>query len=257
MTAGLLGTDADSVHSRTWRYTVIHARIGAATGILFSVATIVGNEMSNSGNAPGDSATVALANIRRAHGAVNHAGTALEIVGFIAFAFFAAYLYRCLRRGEGANGWLAGAALITAAADLGVKLGSGASLVAAYAHPADLSASVAGTLTDLNNAAFVITGLTMAGFVLSVSLSAHGSRTLPRTLTWIGLVLGVLGLVTPNAAIMNPNDYNPLPYLLSLFWITAVAIARLVKDGRGGEDDSAPRVLLGAQTSPSGGVPRR
>jgi hypothetical protein len=228
-----------------------YARIGAATGILFSLATIAGNEMSNSGNAPGDSATVALANIRRAHSVVNHAGTTLEIVGFIAFAFFAAYLYHSLRRGEGDNGWMAGAALVAAAADLGVKLGSGASLVAAYAHPDDLSAGLAGTLIDLNNAAFLITGLTMAGFVLAVSLSAHGSRTLPRTLTWIGLVLGVLGLVTPNAAIMNPDSYNPLPYLLSLLWIVAVAVARMVKEGRELREVSAQRALVEAQNSPS------
>ena len=216
-----------------------YARIGATTGILFSLATIAGNEMSNSGDAPGDSATVALANIRRAHSALNHAGTALEIVGFIAFAFFAAYLYRALRRGEGDRGWIAGAVLVSAAADLAVKLGSGAALVAAYAHPADLSASLAGVLVDLNNAAFVITGLTMAGFVLAVSLSAQATRTLPRTLTWIGLVLGVLGLVTPNLAIMNPDNYNPLPYLVSLLWIVAVAVARVVKEGHDSRADSA------------------
>ena len=41
--------------------------LGAAAGLLFTVGTIAGNEMADSGDASGDSASVALANIRSAY----------------------------------------------------------------------------------------------------------------------------------------------------------------------------------------------
>ena len=204
------------------------ARWGAAAGVFFAVATIVGNELANKGDAAGDGAATALANVRRHHGLLNHLGIGLEILGFIALMFFAGYLYRILRRGEGQTGWLAATALIAAAADLGVKLGSGASLAAAYYHPADLTPEMARMLLDLNDAAFVITGITMAAFVLAVSASAYASRVLPRTLVWLGVALGVLGLASPILSLLDPSGYNPLPYLVALLWVAAVGIARVV-----------------------------
>ncbi len=209
-------------------------RLGAAAGLVFTVFTIAGNEMSDRGNASGDSAATALANIQRAQSLTNHLGIAVEILGFIAMMFFAAYLYRVLRSAEGSDGWLAATVLITAAADLGIKLGSGAPLAAAYYHKADLTPDLARTLVDLNNAGFVITGLTMAAFVLAVSFSAYRSRALPRTLTWIGVVLGTLGLATPLVGITDPANYNPLPYLISLLWVAAICVARIVRETRQG-----------------------
>ena len=207
-------------------------RFGAATGLFFVLATIIGNEMANSGDAHGDTAATALANIRRAHSLTNHLGLWLEMLGFLAFILFASYLYRVLRRAEGSDGWLASAALIAAAADLAVKLGSGASLIAANYHPDTLTPDLARTLVDLNDAAFIIAGLTMAAFALTVAASAYASRSLPRTLAWIGLVIGTLGLVTPILGFTDPSNYNPLPYLGALLWIAAVSIARIVTDTR-------------------------
>ncbi len=215
-------------------------RVGAATGVLFTAGTVLGNDLYNRGDAAGDSATTALDNLRRTHTALNHTGLALEVLGFLAFAFFAGYLYRVLRRGEGSDGWLAGVALVAAGADLGVKLGSGAALVAANSHPALLTAELARTLVDLNNGAFVVTGLTMATFVLASCASALGTRALPRTLAWIGLVLGVLGVLTPILGFTDPDGYNPLPYLLSVLWIGAVGIARIVAETRGRSTHPSP-----------------
>ena len=209
-------------------------RFGAATGLFFVVATMVGNEMADSGNASGDSAATALANIRRTQSLTNHLGLWLEILGFVAFMWFAGYLYRVLRRAEGPQGWLAAAALIAAAADLGVKLGSGAALVAANYHPAELTPDLARLLVNLNDAAFIVAGLTMAAFAATVAASAYATRSLPRPLAWIGLVIGVLGLATPILGFTDPNNYNPLPYLVALLWIAAVSIARIIVDARSG-----------------------
>jgi Domain of unknown function (DUF4386) len=221
---------------------------GAATGLFFVVATIVGNEMAGSGNTAGDSAATALANIRRTHSLTNHLGLWLEILGFVAFMWFAGYLYRVLRRAEGPQDWLAAAALIAAAADLGIKLGSGATLVAANYHPAELTPDLAHLLVNLNDAAFIVAGLTMAAFVVTVAASAYGTRALPRTFAWIGLVIGVLGLATPILGFTDPKNYNPLPYLAALLWIAAVSIARIVVDarGRGSVTSQDETVAIGA-----------
>lgn len=205
-------------------------RLGAIAGLIFMTATIAGNAMADSGDAAGSSAAVALANFRRTHGLLNHLGTAIEIAGFIAFMFFAGYLYRVLRGSERRDDWLAAPVLITAAADVSVKLGSGAALAAAQFHPAALTPALAQVLVDLNNGAFVITGLTMAGFLLAVSAGGYRSRVLPRTLVWIGIVLGALGLVTPTPGLSDPVNYNPLPYLMSLLWIAAVSVTRIVRE---------------------------
>ena len=128
---------ASSVHEgrSPWR-----TDLGAAAGLVFTVVTIAGNEMANPATRPATAAATALANIQRVHGVTNHVGMALELLGFVALMFFAGYLYRVLRRGEGPDGWLAATVLVAAAADLGVKLGSGAALAAAYAHRAELDA---------------------------------------------------------------------------------------------------------------------
>ncbi len=208
-------------------------RLGAAAALVFTVCTIAGNELADSGQAAGDSPATALANIQRVPGLANQLGIALELLGFIALMFFAGYLYRVLRSAERENGgWLAATVLVAAATDLGVKLGSGAALAAAYAHKAELTPEIARALVDLNNGAFVITGLTMAAFVLAASLSALGSRALPRALAWIGIVLGGLGLVTPILGVTDPTNYNPLPYLVSLLWIAAVGLSRIVRETR-------------------------
>jgi hypothetical protein len=114
-------------------------RLGAAAGLIFTVFSVVGNEMANSGDAAGDSAATALHNIQRVHGVVNQVGLAVELLGFVALMFFVGYLYRVLRNAEGKDGWLGATVLITVAADLGVKLGSGAALAAAYSRNADLT----------------------------------------------------------------------------------------------------------------------
>lgn len=223
-------------------------RSGAAAGLVFTVFTIAGNELANRGDAAGDDAGTALANIQRVHGVANHVGTAVELLGFVAFMFFAGYLYRVLRQAEGRTGWLAATVLLTAAVDLAVKLGSGAALVAAYAHPGQLTPELARVLVDLNDGAFVVTGLTMAAFVLATSASGYPGRALPRALVWVGFALGGLGLLTPILGVTDPGGYNPLPYLVSLLWIAALSVLRVVRETRSravGSDVPATAVPVG------------
>jgi hypothetical protein len=87
----------------------------------------------------------------------------------------------------------------------------------------------------------------MATFVLAVSFSAYRSRALPRTLVWIGIILGALGLATPIMGFTDPVNYNPLPYLAALLWIAAIGVARMV-----GETKSRRTVIPDAATGMTG-----
>jgi hypothetical protein len=209
-----------------------HGRWGAAMGLFFVVATVAGNEMSNSGDSPHTDAASILANVRRAHSAINEIGLSLELLGFAALLFFAAYLYRLLRNGEGSDGWLAGSVLIAASLDLAIKVGSGAPLAAVYAGRATLTPELARTLININTGGFILTGFSSAVFVLAAVTAAWSSRVLPRGWCWAGLVIAVLGLITPMLALYHPASYVPVPYLLILLWMAGVAIARFVAEGR-------------------------
>ena len=77
--------------------------VPAAAGALFVIATGVGNGLANSG-ATGD----ALVDAGRAVTLVYGLGVALEVLGFVAFAFFAAWLVGyLLRREVGGGRWRA------------------------------------------------------------------------------------------------------------------------------------------------------
>lgn len=207
-----------------------HGRLGAAMGLLFTVGTIAGNTMSNSGDSPQTDAESILANVRRTHTPINAIGLGIELLGFAALLFFAAYLYRILRRGEGRDGWLAGSVLIAASIDLSIKIGSGAPLAAANTDKAGLTPDLARTLIDLNTGGFILTGFAAAVFVLATVASAWTSRALPRGLCWAGMIIAIPGLVTPMFGVYHPADYVPIPYLLTLVWIGAVAVTRLIAE---------------------------
>jgi hypothetical protein len=133
-------------------------------------------------------------------------------------------LYRCLRRAEPADGWLAGVATTAGTVMIAVKLGSATFEIAARYHSATVSAATAGTLHNLGDGAFVISGLFAAIFVLAASLSALGSAALPRWAAGAGVVIGVAGLVTPTVALRDPSSYVPIPWLLATLWMAVVGV---------------------------------
>jgi hypothetical protein len=199
----------------------------AAGGAFFVLAGGVGNALANSG-ATGDP----LVDAGRAVTAIYAAGVALEVLAFVAFAFFAAWLVVYLRRYETGGGSLAGTAGIAAAVTLAIKLGSAAPVIAAHQRPGLLTADLARTLEDLNGGAFVISGLTFALFVLAAAASAISGRALPRWLGWTGVVVGAAGLVTPIIGIVDPADYNPVPFMLCVQWTLVVSVLLTVRVAR-------------------------
>jgi hypothetical protein len=97
----------------------------AVGGTFFVIATGVGHALANAG-ATGD----ALIDARRSITVVYGIGVALEVLGFVALTFFAAWLVVYLRGRELGGGPLAGAAGMAAAVTLAIKLGSAAPVIA-------------------------------------------------------------------------------------------------------------------------------
>jgi hypothetical protein len=199
-------------------------RWGALGGTIFFLAAMIGSQLALAGLSDGTDDASALADLRHPLTLGNQFGFVLEVVGLSCLFFFLGALYRILRRAEASDGWLADVALIAGTVMIAVKLGSATFGIAERYHPATISAATAGTLHNLGDGAFVISGLLAAIFVLAASLSALGSGVLPRWAGWAGVAIGAAGFVTPSLAFHHPASYVPIPWLLAIGWMAVVGI---------------------------------
>src|SRR5262249_45192189 len=141
----------------------IRDRIGAATGAVFVVLIMVGNQMSSGG--PSDSAHPTGEQVLRdvahqASSATFTTGFVLEGLGFAAFIVFLGYLAGALRdRARGPSGIAAVTAIASGAVMLAVKLGSAAPLGVLAIDHGHISPQFAQVLNDMSGVAFVISWL--------------------------------------------------------------------------------------------------
>lgn len=226
-------------------------RWGALAGTAYVVLIMVGNAMNVSGESGRTDAARILADVQNQANAVNQAGLVLELLGFVAYLFFLGALYRAMRTAEGAHGWLSDAAFGAGLCAVAVKIASAAPMMAASYRRDELSPELARTLVDLGGAAFILSGLLTAVFVLAAASSAHASGLLPHWLTRSGIVVSVVGFVTPLVGAVSPSDYVPVPFLLCLVWVavTGIVLARrpLVTARRDDSSGSAARSTAAAR----------
>jgi hypothetical protein len=206
-------------------------RFAAATGAIYVVLTMVGSGLATGNGDPQDGATI-LAHLRHGRSLTETIGVTMEILGFAVFLAFLGYLYRVLRRAEGAEGWGAAVAFGAGLVTMAVKLATSASGVAARLHLGQLDAALARTLNDLGSAGFVVSGYLYGVFVLAAAGSAFASRALPRWLTLSGLVVGVLTIAAGTAGILDPVGYVPVPFLLCLAWVLVTSIVLTLRGSR-------------------------
>jgi hypothetical protein len=177
-------------------------RIAAASGAIYVILIMIGSGMATGNGDPQDGPTI-LAHLRQGRSAAETAGVLMEVLSFAALLVFLGYLYRVLRRAEGAQ--------------------------ASQLHPNQLTPDLARTLNDLGGAGFVISGYLFGIFVAVAAGSAVASRGLPRWLSISGLVIGVLTLAAGAAGILEPSGYVPVPYLLCLAWVLVTSIVLAVR----------------------------
>jgi hypothetical protein len=200
-------------------------RVGGAAGIAFVVLALAGNTLAGGGvpvDAPAAEHAAELA--RRTADGAWRAGVALELVAFLALLVFSAALARRIRMvepQEASTGLVVLSAGVLLAA---VKLGSGAAVLAADSRAGHLDGELARLLADLNGAAFALSFVPLGLLLLAAAVGALVHGALPRTLGWVGAVVGVL-LVAATA--VAGADAVPIPFLLALLWLVATGVVML------------------------------
>lgn len=187
------------------------------SAMLAALGPLVGNGIYAGPNGAGEQQ---LASLRDGLPTAGYVGLTLEIIGFIALCVVVACLVAALARRSpvaAATTGVAGAAMVA------VKLGSAAFVMTAY-HLADsLNATEADVLITLNGMAFVLSGL-----LLSLSFGAAGLGLLrtsaPRWVGRVPAVLGPLGVAAALVGVADPDAYVPIPFLLLLLWMIALAL---------------------------------
>jgi hypothetical protein len=216
-------------------------RFAAATGAIYVALIMVGSGLATGNGDPQDGPAI-LAHLRHGRTLTETVGVTMEVLGFAVFLVFLGYLYRLLRRAEGAEGWGAAVALGAGLVTSAVKLGSATAMLASEAHPGQLTPDLARTLNDIGSGGFVISGYLYGIFTLAAAGSALASRALPRWLTISGLVAGVLTVAAGTAGILDPIGYVPVPFLLCLAWVLVTSIVLAVR-GRRPVDAAADRTV--------------
>jgi hypothetical protein len=218
---------------------VLARRAAALSGPSFVVLVLAGNSLTEtvateSGAGAGQEALATFA--AKDGDPVVAVGTAMELLGFVLLAVFAAYLVDLLRRRVALRA--AGVmALVSVGWMLAVKLGSAAAYVAGLARHEELTPEVALALVEINNAAFVLGWLPWALFVGAAALSLRQARALGRVGLGVGLVAATLGTAAAVVGVVAPDHANPLPFLLGLVWVLVVGV-RLAFLERGSDQAS-------------------
>lgn len=203
--------------------------IAAASGAAAVVLMLAGNSVfAGAGEDPTGEQVIAA--YSAAEAGTRTLGIGLELAGFVAFAFFVAYLHRILRATAGAVGWRATVALIGGVLFLAVKVASGSALVALAGNGAALGPDLALLLLALNDGAFVMGWLALGLFLTGTAAAALPARALPRTMSVAGLVIGIAAVAATATLGAGPGV---LTFLLSLLWIVATSSVLTRRELRG------------------------
>ena len=200
-------------------------RIGAGCGAAYVLLVLVGNQMSSgSSTDPHPSGAKDLAQFAATPTAGQTVGFILELLGFLAFVPFVAWLVHALRQRGGPAPWLGAAAGGFGLLLLAVKMSSAMPIVAGRLDHAELSPTMARVLSDMNGAAFVFTFLPYGMFLALAGAAFLATGFLGRIAGWSGVVIGALMVLATMATHADPINTNVMPFLLGLIWLLVIGI---------------------------------
>lgn len=192
------------------------------SALLASLGPLVGNALYAG---PGTDGDKILAEAQDGLPAIAYVAFPLELIGFGALAVLIAWLVVFLFERApiaAVTTALAGSAMIA------VKVGSAAPWMVVNSIPEKLDPGTAEALISMNDQSFVV-----SGFLLCLAFLAAGIGLLetdfPRWLSWWATIAGGLGAVAGIVGIVRPEAYVPIPFLLLLVWMIAVAIATVMR----------------------------
>lgn len=210
--------DADDVESLPMN----RHRTLIVSALLASLGPLVGNGLYAG---PVDSGEAVLSAHRDGLPMIGYVAYALELLGLTAlavlFAWLVVFLLERAPVAAAATG-IAGSAMIA------VKLASAAPMMTLHSVPDTLDPATAEALMSLNDQSFVI-----AGFLMSLAFLAAGlgllTSNFPSWLAWWATVAGGLGVLAGGVGVTRPEAYVPIPFLLLLVWMIAVALSTVMR----------------------------
>ncbi|HET7688995.1 MAG TPA: hypothetical protein VFK41_01340 [Nocardioidaceae bacterium] len=145
---------------------------------------------------------------------------ALEIAGFLAAIVLLGILSVRLRDRAPVA---AVVTAIAAAAATAVKLATVAPVMVAYRDAEALGADLVDALVAIGGMGFVLYGLLLSTALCAVGVGLLRTET-SRWLAWWPAVAGALGVVAGGVGVAAPDSYVPIPFLLLLLWMIALAV---------------------------------
>lgn len=217
-------------------FTTVRDRIGAATGALFVVLTLIGNQISMSGtdqSAHPTGASVLKDAAYESGSTASTVGFVLEFLGFVAFIGFVGYLADAWRRRtDRAQGNIgAGVAVVAGVVMLAIKLESVAPMGAVMIDRKTMEPALAQALNDTNTMSFVLSWLPFAVFVAATAFALRKTSLVGRPTAYIGAFIGVAGTGLALLGLNDPTDGNPMGFMLGLLWTLVVSVRLAVKPG--------------------------
>jgi hypothetical protein len=193
------------------------------SGLLAALGPLVGNGLYS--GADSSSGDAILKEFHDGLPTIGYVALPLELLGFAALAVFLSCLVVRLYA-------VAPVAAVTTAiagsSMLAVKIGSAAPWMVVLDDADNMDAATAHTLIALNDMAFIVSVL-----LFSLAFTAAGIGLLrtdtSRFLAWWPVVMGVLGVVAGIVGVARPEAYLPIPFLLLLVWMIALAIATAMR----------------------------
>ncbi len=192
------------------------------SALLASLGPLVGNGVYAG---PGSSGEAILAEAREGLPTIAYLAYTLELLGFVALAVLFAWLVTFLFPRVPVVAVTAG---IAGSAMLAVKVGSAAPMMTVYSMPDTLDPMTAEALISVNDQAFVISGFLMSVVFLATGVGLFATE-FPRWLAWWAAVAGGLGVVAGVVGVLRPDAYVPIPFLLLLVWMIAVALTAVMR----------------------------
>jgi hypothetical protein len=209
-------------------------RIGAALGAAFVVLIFIGNSLNTAGtdqsaHPSGEHVLRDTIHIHNSAGA--SVGFVLEVLGFVAFFGFLGYLGDLLRRRSqvGEPRIAAMTTLVAGIVMLAIKLGSAAPSATLDLDRHTLSPQLAQVLNDLNGAAFVVSWLPFAVVVGAAAVALKGIAAIGKPTAYIGVLLGVAGIVLTLVGLRDVTNASPVAFLLGMLWVLVVSVRLAVK----------------------------
>lgn len=211
MCRDVFGLHADRMNS-------IPRTVLVPSALLAGICPLVANTIHE--DAAGDGGQ-SLSEAARGPSAAESVSVALFMLGFAALVVVLAALSAAIFARVPV---LAGVVTIAGAASVAVKLLEAQTGIALRQAADALDPGTAEFVLGIDEA-----GFTVHGFLLSLALGAaalglHRSELVPSWLAWWGVVAGGLGVVTAVIGIIWPTSYVPIPFLLLLVWLVALAI---------------------------------